>query len=194
MRLYFAIFVATLSTVFVPLPEEATLLAAGYAARVGRVTLVGAAFAAWIAVLLGDMFSYVIGRFLLAPALRTRIGQRLLPAPWRAWSNHLVATRGGRAIVVARFLVGLRGFVYLAVGAARYPFGRFLVIDSLAGAVEVAGLTALGFECREMRSHLGAGVDLAAATLLVAALFGPMLVRLLVRRSMQPLGATNPRG
>ncbi|MDP9036180.1 MAG: hypothetical protein M3O50_15375, partial [Myxococcota bacterium] len=87
MRICVAIFLATLSTVFIPLPEEATLFAAGYSARLGRVTVAGGVVAAWLAVILGDTFSYVVGRFLLGPTLRTRVGQKLLPVRWRAWGE-----------------------------------------------------------------------------------------------------------
>ncbi|MDP9148868.1 MAG: hypothetical protein M3O36_02850, partial [Myxococcota bacterium] len=91
MQLCVAIFLATLSTVFIPLPEEATLFAAGYAARLGRVTFFGAIVAAWLAVILGDTFSYAVGRFLLRPTLRTRVGQKLFPVRWRAWGEGLLA-------------------------------------------------------------------------------------------------------
>src|ERR1700761_3639198 len=72
VRFYLGIFLATLSTVFVPVPEEATLLGAGYAVRLGGAGLAGAlaAFgAAWLAVMIGDAFSYFVGRELLGRAL-----------------------------------------------------------------------------------------------------------------------------
>jgi membrane-associated protein len=184
LRLYAAIFLGTLSTVFIPLPEEATLLAAGFAARLGQVTLWGAVLAAWLACLMGDAFSYFVGRVLLARLLRTRLGRKLLPEKWRAWGERLVATNGDRAVVIARFLVGLRGFVYFAVGASRYPFGRFLVVDGLAGIAEVGGLVAAGFAFGELhaRAHVARAVDLVVAAVLILALFGPALVRAALRR------------
>ena len=182
MRLYEAIFLATLSTVFLPLPEEATLLSAGYAARLGQVTLAGAIVAGLLAVLLGDIFSYFVGRLLLTRLLRTRLGRWLVPDRWRSWGEALVAGHGGRAIVIGRFLVGLRGFVYFAVGASRYPFARFLAVDVAAGIVEVGGLVALGFAFGELRSRVGREIDLAVAALLVVTFFGPLLVRGAVRR------------
>jgi membrane protein DedA with SNARE-associated domain len=177
VQLYVSIFLATLSTVFVPIPEEATLMGAGYAARLGRVTLVGAAAAGWLACVVGDAFSYFVGRVLLARMLRTRLGQRLLPAPRRLWAERLVAGNGARAVVVARFLVGLRGFVYFAVGASRYPFGRFLAVDAAAGVAEVGGLVAIGYAFGELHARVGRAVDLAAAAVLALALFAPLLVR-----------------
>jgi membrane-associated protein len=187
-RLYVAIFLATLSTTFVPLPEEAALLTAGYAARLGSVTLLGATLAGLLAVVLGDAFSYVVGRLFLARLLCTRIGQRLLPRRWRAWGEDFVTGHAARAVIVARFLVGLRGFVYFAVGASRYPFARFLLVDVLAGVAEVGVLVGVGYAFGELRGQAGAarGVDLAVAGLLALTLFGPLLVRSLVSKRRQP--------
>ena len=54
--------------------------------------------------------------------------------PWVAYSwlwevaEHAVFARGGRPAILV-----LTSLVYFAVGASRYPFGRFLVVDGLAG-------------------------------------------------------------
>jgi membrane-associated protein len=164
------------------LPEEATLLAAGYAARLGQVTLAGAIAAGLLAVLIGDCTSYFVGRLLLPRLLRTRLGRWLLPERWRVWGETLVEGHAARAIVLGRFLVGLRGFVYFAVGASRYPFARFLAVDTAVGAVEVGGIVTLGFAFGEARARVGSEVDLAVAALLVATFFGPALARRFVRR------------
>jgi membrane-associated protein len=177
VRLYAVIFLATLSTAFFPVPEEATLLGAGYAARLGRVELVGAMAAGWLAVMIGDTLGYALGRFLLAPLLRTRLGRKLLPESRRAWAEHLVSQNGDRAILVARFLVGLRGFVYFAVGASRFPFGRFVAVNAAVGLLEVGGLVAIGFGFGELHARVGLTVDLVAAAVLAVALFAPLLVR-----------------
>lgn len=181
VRLYGAIFLATLSTVVVPLPEEAALLAAGYAARRGEVTLPGAIAVALLAVVLGDVTSYLVGRLLLARLLRTRLGRRVLPDRWRAWGEQLVSEGAARAVVVARFLVGLRGFVYFAVGQVRYPFARFLAVDAAAGIVEVGALVGVGFAAGQLRASVGRAIDVTVAAVLVATLFGPAIARRLVR-------------
>ena len=185
MRLYAAIFIATLSTAVLPIPEEATLLGAGYAARLGSVTLLGAAAAGLLACVIGDVMSYWTGRLLLARILRTRLGTRMLPEHWRAWGESLVHRSSGRAIVLARFLVGLRGFVYFAVGASRVPFGRFLAIDALAGVVEVGALVGVGFAFGVLRDQVAVGrtIDLAVAGVLLLTFAAPVLVRHFAERS-----------
>ena len=177
MPIYAIVFLATLGTIVLPIPEEAALLAAGYTAREHGAALIPSVLAGLFAVLAGDSIAYFAGRFLLARLLRTRLGTMLLPEPRRVWAERLVSTHGARAVAVARFTVGLRGFVYFAVGASGYPFARFLVIDLAAGFVEVFALVGVGFAFGELRGHAGAWVDLLAAGVLAAALFGPAVAR-----------------
>jgi membrane protein DedA with SNARE-associated domain len=152
-----AVFVAVVSTTLLPAPEEAALLGAGYAARLNGVPFYFAALAACAAVIVGDAAGYGAGRFLLGHLARTRIGRRLVPEPSRAVGLRLVAHHGAWAIVFARFLVGLRGAVYLAVGAARYPLGRFLAIDAGSAFMEVGTLVAVGFGAGELRDRASSG-------------------------------------
>jgi undecaprenyl-diphosphatase len=177
VRVSVGVFLATLSTGFLPVPEEATLLGGGFAVRLGRASLAEGIGAAWLAVMLGDALAYFIGRELLGRALRTRWGARVFPEARRAWAERLVAEHGVRAIVVARFLVGLRGFVYFAVGSSRYPVGRFLLANGAAAAVEVSALVSLGFAFGAMHARVGVWLDLVAAAVLLIALFGPLFAR-----------------
>jgi membrane protein DedA with SNARE-associated domain len=174
---YAAIFLGTLSTTILPIPEEATLLSAGYAARVGQAALPVCAGLCLLAVLLGDVSSYLVGRLLLAPVLRTRLGQRLLPESRRLRAEHVVRDKGWRAVVLARFLVALRGFIYLALGASRFPFPRFALVNVGAGVVEVGMLVGIGFALGELRGRVGAEIDLLSAAVLVLALFAPSVVK-----------------
>ena len=181
MRVYLTIFFATLSTIVVPVPEEAALLGAGYAVRLGHASLAGCVGATWLAVMIGDALSYLVGRELLGRVLRTRLGRRMLPEPRRAWAERVVAGHAGRAIVLARFFVGVRGFIYFAVGASRYPFARFLAVNAAAAVVEVGGLVAIGFAFGELHARVGARVDLLAAAILLVALFAPLVVKAATR-------------
>ncbi len=178
MRIELTVFLATLSTVVLPLPEEATLLAAGYAVRLGQASFIGGWASGWLAVMIGDTSAYFFGREVLGRALRTRWARTLFPEARRLWAEQLVAGHGARAIVIGRFLVGVRGFVYFAIGASRFPLGRFLAVDAAVAAVEVGVLVAVGFGLGELRGRVGTQVDLALAALLAVALFGPLLIRL----------------
>ena len=183
--LYEGIFLGTLSTCVLPLPEEAALLAAGYGARLGRVSLGGALGAAWLAVMVGDTLGYATGRFLLSTMLRTRFGEAVFPLQWRSWAEEIVARHGAGAVFFARFLVGLRGFVYFAVGASRMPVARFLAVNGAAAVLEVGGLVGAGYAFGAVRERYVAearGVDIAVASLVALALAGPVIARARARR------------
>jgi membrane protein DedA with SNARE-associated domain len=192
--LYEGIFLGTLSTCVVPLPEESTLLAAGYAARLGQVSFAGAVAAAWAAVMVGDALGYAIGRFFIGALVRTRVGARIFPERWRRWGEEFVTRHGERAVFFARFLVGLRGFVYFAVGAARLSFVRFLGVNAAAALLDVGVLVTVGFACGELRErHAGLGptIDVGVAALLALTLLGPALTK--KRISTQPAAPPTDR-
>jgi membrane protein DedA with SNARE-associated domain len=151
LRYSLAVFLAVLSTTFLPVPEEAVLLGAGYAARLTGEPLGAAALAACAAAWVGDCVGYGAGRMVLGYLARTAIGRHIVSDRHRAAGARLVRRYGDWAIVLARFLVGLRGAVYLAVGAARYPLRRFLAIDAVAAVVEVGALVGAGFAAGELR-------------------------------------------
>ncbi|HYZ87666.1 MAG TPA: DedA family protein [Myxococcales bacterium] len=145
MGTYWAIFGVVLSTLFVPLPEELALLGAGYVARQGVVTVVGAYLCALAAVLLGDTITFALGRGLLPKFLRTRLGKKVIKPSIRRWAENLVQRHELRAILLGRFLVALRGPVYLAIGAAKLPAWKFTAVNSAVAVLEVAAIVALGY-------------------------------------------------
>jgi undecaprenyl-diphosphatase len=174
-----AIFGAVLSTLILPLPEELALLGAGWVAHSGALPLWGAWLASWAGIMIGDAATYTVGRFFLPRLLRTRIGRRVVAPELRQWAEDLVRRHAFRAILIGRFLVALRGPVYLAIGAARYPALRFAIIDGAVGTIEVAALVGLGYFFG--RSTRLAGevrwVEIAVALSLALILIAPPLVK-----------------
>lgn len=145
MNAYLLIFLANLSTLVFPLPEEITLLAAGYAARRGEATLAGALGAAWAAIMIGDWLTFFAGKSLLPRLLASKLGRKIVKPEWQEWANGFVHRHGVRAIAIGRFLVALRGPVYLAIGAAKYSTQKFLAINGLVGLTEVGIVVGTGY-------------------------------------------------
>ena len=179
-----AIFGAVLSTLVLPLPEELTLLGAGWWAQAGALPLWAAWLSAWLAIVVGDTASYLIGRGFLPGLLRTRLGKRIVSPDLRNWAEDLVRRHGFRAILIGRFLVGLRGPVYLAIGAAKYPLLRFELINGAVGMVEVALLVGLGYRFGQSANlaHEVRWIEVAVAIALAAVLVLPVLLPRLVRK------------
>ena len=145
MHVYLLIFGAVFSTLILPLPEEIALLGAGYSARRGDATLAGAFFAAWAGIMLGDWITFFAGRTLLPRLLASKWGRKLIKPDWQEWATRFVQSHGVRAIVLGRFLVALRGPVYLAIGAAKFSRAKFLGINGLVGLAEVAIVVGTGY-------------------------------------------------
>ena len=143
-----------LSTLVVPVPEELTLLGAGYLARQRALTPFEAYLASLAAVVIGDTITFLLGRGLLPRFLESRWGRKIVNPGLRKWAEDLVQQHELRAILLGRFLVGLRGPVYLAIGAAKLPAWKFIGLNTSVAMVEVAIIVGLGYE-------LGASHELA---------------------------------
>ena len=174
-----AIFGAVLSTLILPLPEELALLGAGWWAHAGALPLWAAWLSAWLGVVIGDTASYLLGRSVLPGLLRTRLGKRLLAPDLRRWGEQLVRRNGVRAILLGRFLVGLRGPVYLAIGGSKYPLLRFELINAAVGLVEVALLVGLGYEFGRSTklAHEVRFIEIAIGVATAAVLVIPAIVK-----------------
>jgi membrane protein DedA with SNARE-associated domain len=184
------IFGVVLSTLVLPLPEELALMGAGFWAHQGALPL----WAAWVAAtagnVVGDTASYLVGRYFLDRLLRTRFGKRIVSPEMRKWGADFVKRHGFWAIVLGRFLVALRGPVYFAIGASKYPLGRFELVNSIVALVESAALVWLGYVFgRSTRvSHEVKWAEIAIGVVLVAILAVPPLVRWRLARSRRAAG------
>lgn len=174
-----AIFGAVLSTLVVPLPEELALLGAGWWAHLGALPLWAAWLSSWLAIVIGDTASYLIGRSFLPRLLRTRFGKKIVSPDLREWGEQLVKKHGFRAILLGRFLVALRGPVYLAIGGSKYPMLRFELINGAVGLLEVALLVGLGYEFgRSARlAHEVRFIEIGVAVITAAVLIIPPIVK-----------------
>jgi membrane protein DedA with SNARE-associated domain len=178
-------FAAVLGTALFPVPEELALLGAGYLARAGALPLPLAIAAAFLGVFLGDLATFFASRLLLPRALRTRWGERLLPPEQRRGVEASLARHGGWTVVIARCLVGVRGPVYIALGASTYPASRFLAVNAVAGLVEVGLLVSLGWVLGPREGLVDAVhlAEIALGATLVFLVLVPKLARRWLRRA-----------
>ncbi|MEM9185764.1 MAG: DedA family protein [Planctomycetota bacterium] len=169
-----------------PVPEEAPLVLAGVLSSNGSLEHPTWAFGACLlGALLGDSVMYFIGRRLGHGYLMKHPHFARFVDPEREEKfEHIVTRHGFKLVLVTRFLVGLRGPVYFAAGAARVPYWRFLLWDLFAATIVVSVVFGLGYYYGEQIAKWVRMAELAATLVVVAgvALVGFLLYGRLQKR------------
>ncbi|MBN1855113.1 MAG: DedA family protein [Pirellulales bacterium] len=122
-----------------PIPEEVPIVLAGVLSAHGKMDPTLAYFSCLIGALVGDSVMYTIGYhwghslFWVHP----RLG-KWLHAEREEKFEKAVQRHGLKVMILARFMVGIRGPAYLAAGVIRIPFRRFLLMDLVAATLVVS--------------------------------------------------------
>lgn len=137
---YLGIFVfLVLTGCGMPLPEEIAIVLAGVLSAHGEMMVWPAYFVCLAGALVGDAIMYFIGYrwghnlFRVHPQLA-----KLVRADREASLEQSIERHGLKVLVLARFLVGVRGPAYVAAGALRIPFRKFLMYDFIAATLVVS--------------------------------------------------------
>jgi membrane protein DedA with SNARE-associated domain len=128
-----------------PIPEELTLLAAGFFVHLGMIRFYPALATVFAGVLIGDMAMYSIGRkwgrgIITHKHIRKFFSDRRLERARQFFCDH-----GSKTIFIARFLSGFRVAVFLAAGTMGMMPAKFLILDTLAALIMVPLLLLLGY-------------------------------------------------
>ncbi|MCD0482574.1 DedA family protein [Streptacidiphilus sp. ASG 303] len=157
------------------LPGETSVVLGGVLAQHGRVSVAAVAAVAAAAAVAGDSAGYLVGRLtggrLREAAPRGRNGERLRRA------ERLMERHGAAAVFAGRLVPFVRSAVPLLAGAARMPYGRFLLVDALAGLVWGTGSALLGYAAGAAWSRAAHAVGGSLLVLLAAACAAALAVR-----------------
>jgi len=157
---YLAPFVVLLLCGFgLPIPEEITMLGAGFLAHRGDVEFVPVVLVCFVATLLGDSIPYFVGRRFGRRALRSRIVRRAVHPERLRSIERRFAQRGLWAVFFCRFVPGLRLPAWFTAGTLGIPYHRFIAVDALAAAVFTPTLIALGRYSGDKISELEGRVE-----------------------------------
>jgi membrane protein DedA with SNARE-associated domain len=144
---YLGLFLASAVTgLIVPVPEDLVMLWAGLRIDAGTLNWLPAIGAAAAGTLLRDIATYWLGRLFGAvviehPAVETVIGRRRLERARQALQDH-----GDRAVILGRFLIGMRVPVFFIAGSMRTRFRTFLFWDAIGLIVSTPILIWLGYQ------------------------------------------------
>ena len=157
------------------LEGETVLLAAGFAAQRGYLSLPLVVFLASVASFLGDQSFFWIGRF-YGPRLVARL-PRLRPAVDRM--SILLCRHNLPVILSVRFLYGLRIAGPMAIGMSGVPWRRFLLLNLLGAMAWAVIISSIGFGLGQVLHLLLADLrrhePLVFVLLLLAATLGAAL-------------------
>lgn len=105
--------------------EDGACILAGTAVASGRVSFVLAASACFLGIFTGDVLLFGIGRLLGPRALENRIVRRFVSESAASRASSWLGNNAAAAVLMSRFIPGLRLPTYLAAGALKTDFTRF---------------------------------------------------------------------
>jgi membrane protein DedA with SNARE-associated domain len=127
-----------------PIPAAPLLVAAGALARAGKMNLTFAVALPFVAVILADLFWYLLGRYRGGRILKLLCRISLEPDSCVRRTENFFVRHGVRSLLVAKFIPGLNTAAPSLAGVFRMPVRRFLIFDSLGGFCWVVTVTSLG--------------------------------------------------
>lgn len=129
-----------------PIPEEVPIVLAGIFSSQGQLEPELAFAACLVGALVGDSVMYAIGYHFGHGLLveHPKIG-KFIGAEREEYFEKAILRHGFKVMFLARFMVGVRGPVYLAAGVVRIPFRKFLFWDLICATVVVGAFFSLSF-------------------------------------------------
>jgi membrane protein DedA with SNARE-associated domain len=178
-------FLTMLETVFPPIPAEAVMPLAGFAAARDDMSLVGVIIAGLAGSLTGAVFWYFVGM---------RLGYRRVRRVVELHGHWLTLTvdeldkaqkwfsrRGAIAVLVGRMVPGLRSIISIPAGVCKIPMSSFLIFTVIGSAFWTTGLAVAGYwlesEYEQIADWLNP-IAYAVAAIVVLAYLYRVIVRL----------------
>jgi membrane protein DedA with SNARE-associated domain len=129
----------------VPVPGETVLILGAVYAGAGRLNVFLVALLGFLAAVLGDNIGFAIGHFGGRPLIE-RYGRYILLTPERVDKTTAFFERhGGKIIIVARFIEGLRQANGIIAGLSGLHWAKFIVFNMIGAALWVTVWVSLGY-------------------------------------------------
>jgi membrane protein DedA with SNARE-associated domain len=129
----------------IPVPGETILIAGAVFAGSGRLNVVAVGLVGFIAAVIGDNIGYAIGRY-GGRALVERWGRYIFLTAERLDKAEAFFDRhGGKIIVIARFIEGLRQANGIIAGITEMHWLRFVAFNALGAALWVGTWVSAGY-------------------------------------------------
>ncbi|MDP7128970.1 MAG: DedA family protein [Planctomycetota bacterium] len=137
---FFVFLILFLCGLGLPVPEEVTLIAAAWMTLKGLANPWSMFGTALLAILVGDLATYTVGRTFGYRLVRLPYFKRVLSEDRLKKVDQFFDKYGDWAVFFARFVAGFRLGCYFIAGISRLKVHVFIFMDALAGVLSV-GLT-----------------------------------------------------
>lgn len=135
----------TLEDFGVPVPGETVLIAAAFYAGLGHLNIFIVFLVGFIGAVIGDNIGFAIGTYGGHPLVE-RFGRYIFLTPPRIKSAEAFFNRnGGKIIVIARFIAGLRQVNGIVAGLSEMKWLRFITFNIIGAALWVGVWSAVGY-------------------------------------------------
>jgi membrane protein DedA with SNARE-associated domain len=168
-------FLLFLGKLGIPVPENPTLIGGGYLLHEQISSPITSLCVWYLAIMAGDSLLFASAYWLFSrPALSALLDRYVGRKRTEEYRNAF-ARRAGLTLFLARFTFGIRALVYLAAGAARYPWRRFLTVDGVSVALQVLLFVGVGYYAGKQTSWAQTAGEKIALVLGICGLGGIMI-------------------
>lgn len=135
----------TLEDFGVPAPGETVLIAAAFFAGLGHLNILLVALVGFIGAVVGDNIGFAIGNYGGHPLVE-RFGKYIFLTPERTSRAEAFFNRhGGKVIVIARFVEGLRQANGIIAGLSEMKWLKFIAFNAIGAALWVGLWSSVGY-------------------------------------------------
>lgn len=170
-----------------PLPEDISLISAGYMAHKGVVNVHTVLVVCFVAVLGGDVLAFLLGRLFGRRILAMRVAHRLFSPRKQRRVRAYFRKFGSKVIFLGRFLPGLRFSIFFSAGSLHVKAPLFIVYDGLAALLSVPLLVYAAYFCGNRIDHVVAWAHRSEYGILGAAAIVATVVAVRVARHKRKL-------
>lgn len=134
-----------LESMGIPFPGETTLIAAAVFAGIGQLNIFAVIAVGILAAVIGDNIAFAIGHF-GGQRIIDKWGKYIFLPPGRyAKFEDFFNRNGGKVIIVARFIDGLRQLNGIIAGSSEMKWSKFIVYNIIGASVWVLTWTTIGY-------------------------------------------------
>lgn len=129
----------------VPSPGETVLIAGAFFAGLGHLDILLVFLVGFAGAVIGDNIGFAIGNYGGEPLIK-RYGKYVLLTPERVGkATDFFERHGGKVIIIARFVEGLRQLNGIIAGMSRMAWPKFLSFNIIGAALWTAAWSAVGY-------------------------------------------------